>query len=201
MILYKYRDFSNIEFGLDIFINQRLYAANFKALNDPMEGRFVYSKGLLNREALMSIRGDKAEYRILSLGKSQYNMLMWSYYAGGHAGFVVGVEIDDEQADVEEVEYVDENTISHMDVKGGDLPKVILKRKLKLWDHEQEFRVFQRNQEFVKVKVRELIFGLKTDAIKKEMLSKIATKFCPDVEISTLSRDQLNTGEAGDYDF
>lgn len=43
-MLYKYRGFNNFEFALDIFVNQRLYAATYKKLNDPMEGRFIYGR-------------------------------------------------------------------------------------------------------------------------------------------------------------
>lgn len=198
MVLYKYRDFNNLEFALDIFINQRLFAANFKHLNDPMEGRFVYTKGLLRPGDLTEIRGSKARYNILSLGQAPTNMLMWSYYAGGHAGFVVGVEIDDEHTEVEPIQYVEELRLEEVQ---DNLPKYILSRKLRLWDHEQEYRVFKHNENFVKVKVKELIFGLNTDGNKKEMLTKIARQFCPDIEVRTIERDQLDTGEDFDNEF
>lgn len=198
MILYKYRDFNNLEFALDIFINQRLYAANFKTLNDPMEGRFVYTKGMLNGDDLLEIRGSKARYNILSLGHRPDNMLMWSYYSGGHSGFVVGVEISDEDVDVNPIEYVDELKLENVN---GDLPKYILSRKLRLWEHEQEFRVFKREDSFVKVKVKELLFGVNTDYNKKELLTKIAKQFCPEVEVRTISSNQLNTGEVMEHDL
>ncbi len=198
MVLYKYRDFNNLEFALDIFINQRLFAANFKSLNDPMEGRFVYTKGLFQQGDLMEIRGSKARYNILSLGQAPNNMLMWSYYSGGHAGFVVGVEVADDHVEVEPVQYVEELRLEGIE---DNMPKYILSRKLKLWDHEQEYRVFKAHDTFVKVKVKELIFGLKTDGYKKEMLTKIATQFCPGVQVKTITRDELNTGEALGYDL
>ncbi|OEK01507.1 hypothetical protein BFP97_08220 [Roseivirga sp. 4D4] len=198
MVLYKYRDFNNLEFALDIFINQRLFAANFKDLNDPMEGRFVYTKGLFRPGDLMEIRGSKARYNILSLGHVPNNMLMWSYYAGGHTGFVVGVEIDDNNTEIEEVQYVEELRLEGHE---GNLPKHILSRKLKLWGHEQECRVFKQHDTFVKVKVKELIFGLNTDDYKKELLSKIAEQFCPGISVKNITRGELNTGEAMAYDL
>ncbi|MBO3700518.1 hypothetical protein [Roseivirga sp. E12] len=198
MVLYKYRDFNNLEFALDIFVNQRLFAANFKTLNDPMEGRFVYTKGLLRPGELMEIRGSKARYNILSLGQAPNNMLMWSYYSGGHAGFVVGVEITDDNTEVEPVQYVEELRLEGVQ---DNVPKHILSRKLRLWDHEQEYRVFKQNENFVKVEVKELIFGLKTDSNKKEILTKIARQFCPEIEVRTITRDQLDTGEDFDNDF
>lgn len=198
MILYKYRDFNNLEFALDIFINQRLYAANFKTLNDPMEGRFVYAKGMLNGDDLVEIRGSKARYNILSLGHRPNNMLMWSYYSGGHAGFVVGVEISDDNVDIKPIEYVDELKLENVE---GDLPKYILSRKLRLWEHEQEFRVFKQNENYVKVEVKELIFGVKVDEGRKKLLTKIAEQFCPDIRVKTLSSNELDRGEVMPHDF
>ncbi len=146
----------------------------------------------------MEIRGSKARYNILSLGQAPNNMLMWSYYSGGHAGFVVGVEIADDNTEVEPVQYVEE---LRLDEVQDNLPKYILSRKLRLWDHEQEYRVFKQNDAFVKVKVKELIFGLKTDNNQKEMLTKIAKQFCPEIEVTTITRDQLDTGEDPDNEF
>lgn len=44
-ILYKYRTIDNLEFFLDTLLNNRLYAASFKDMNDPMEGVYVYRNG------------------------------------------------------------------------------------------------------------------------------------------------------------
>lgn len=40
MKLYKFRSLDNIEFTFDILLNERLYCANYKDLNDPFEGIF-----------------------------------------------------------------------------------------------------------------------------------------------------------------
>ena len=42
-VLYKYRAFTSFENVVDIIVNQRLYAASFKNMNDPMEGCYGYS--------------------------------------------------------------------------------------------------------------------------------------------------------------
>ncbi len=198
MRLYKYRGFTNIEFALDIFVHQRLYAANFKRLNDPMEGRFVYSRGSLNREELAEIRGNKAAYNVLSLSETERNMLMWSYYAEGHSGFVVGVDVADSRAIVEPVTYVDD---LQLDTTDGDIARQVLTKKLRLWEHEKEHRVLIRGDHFVSVDVKQLIFGLESDGTKKDLLTKIATKFCPSIEVTTISRDQLEKGDVEPYDM
>jgi hypothetical protein len=40
MLLHKYRSLTDWKFVLDIFAHQRLYAASFLDLNDPMEGDY-----------------------------------------------------------------------------------------------------------------------------------------------------------------
>ena len=37
-LFFKYRDISNLRYFLDILLYNRLYAAKYNELNDPMEG-------------------------------------------------------------------------------------------------------------------------------------------------------------------
>ena len=198
MKLYKYRGFTNLEFALDIFVNQRLYAADFQSLNDPLEGRFIYSKGSLDRNDLRKIRGEKSEYKLVSLSETPNNMLMWSYYSEGHKGFVVGVELADNQADIEKVVYV-ENL--NLDNTHDNPAKSILTKKLELWAHEKEHRAFKRNASFVSVKVKELIFGLYVDNGQKELVTNISKKFCPKIKVRQITRQELETGKVDTYDI
>ena len=38
---YKFRSLNNIRYFLDILVNNRLYAARYDELNDPMEGAYL----------------------------------------------------------------------------------------------------------------------------------------------------------------
>ncbi|MGB2863156.1 MAG: hypothetical protein WBC05_07500 [Sedimentisphaerales bacterium] len=199
-MLYKYRGFYNFEFALDIFVNKRLYAANYKKLNDPMEGRFIYGENLSERVNINEIVGDKARYKILSLSETPNNMLMWSYYSEAHAGFVVGVEITQTKAIKRTVRYVEDLRIDN--VRQQNLALYILSRKLKLWIHERERRVFIKNpgrETFVSVEPRELIFGINANGPKKELLASIAERFCPSIDIRQINRDDLETGHMDAY--
>lgn len=198
MRLYKYRGFANFELALDIFVNKRLYAADFQSLNDPMEGRFIYSRGSLDKCQLRKIRGQKAEYKVLSLSETPYNMLMWSYYAEGHKGFVVGIEVDDSDVEIKPVQYVDDLKI---DEHAQDVAKLILTKKLTLWSHEKEHRAFKRCDCFVSVKIKEVIFGVHAEQRQKELLTEIAKKFCKNVKISQVSRNQLETGCVDEHEI
>lgn len=199
MILYKYRSFENLEFALDIFVNKRLYAANFRSLNDPMEGRFIYTKGMLSKTDIKKIRGEKSEYKLLSLSETSTNMLMWSYYSEGHKGFVVGVKVNDSNATTDPVEYVDDLKLENN--HDGDVAKRILTKKLKLWTHEKEHRVFTQGHQFISVDIKELVFGIHTEERHVELLSKIAKKFCPGIDIRTLTRSDLETGEVDEFEI
>jgi hypothetical protein len=199
--LYKYRGFSNLLLALDIFANKRLYAANYEALNDPMEGRYVYSKGSLTQEQVRSIRGSKAKFNLLSLSATHNSLLMWSYYGEGHSGFVVGVRIVDPNASVERVDYVKALNLRKL-AKGlppEEMAKHILCRKLNLWAHEQEYRVFKRlvNQaefdSYISVEITDLYFGIRTEPVKAALIESVARAFCPAINVKRLQRGELDS--------
>jgi hypothetical protein len=191
VVLYKYRSLSNLQFALDILINKRMFAAQFERLNDPMEGSYLYEPDALQPRDIRRIYGEKASYRLLSLSKTWNNMLMWSYYSGGHTGIVVGVLVVDRRAKVDPVDYVDDLGI---DLNHHDVARLILTRKLRMWEHEQEHRAFVQGKSFVKVQIKELIFGLMTNAGQKELVKRVAEQFCPDIRIRTITRKQLDRG-------
>ena len=57
--LYKYRDLKDFRFFIDIILNNRLYAAAYTNLNDPMEGYYRYTTGEPTEEVLEQIKGEK----------------------------------------------------------------------------------------------------------------------------------------------
>jgi hypothetical protein len=187
-MLYKYRGLSNLQFALDIFINHRLHAAGYKDLNDPMEGQYNYIRGTLEPWQRDEIFGQKNQYRLVALSETLNNVLMWSYYAESHTGMVVGVEITQPDAQTVPIVYVDNLDI---DLEHEDIAQRILSKKLQLWHHEREQRVFVRRQ-FVSVDIRELYFGVGTRADVKELVSAVANVFCPGIQISTLTKDELD---------
>ena len=103
MILYKYRSLSNIKFVLDILVNQRLHCARHDKLNDPLEGVFWY---MLQREkGVRRIGYDKNNHkRVCSLSKSLNDIRLWSYYAEGHQGVAIEINLDNNN-DLYPVDY------------------------------------------------------------------------------------------------
>lgn len=191
-LLYKYRGLTNLQFALDIFVNHRLHAAGYKDLNDPMEGQYEDIRGTLEDWQREEIFGAKNQYRLVALSETHNNVLMWSYYADSHTGMVVGVEITEPDANIIPIDYVENLNI---DLQHPDIAQGVLSKKLKLWGHEKERRVFVR-QPFVGINVRELYFGVGTPAAVKELVTLIANKFCPGIQVSTLTKDELDYGGA-----
>ncbi len=102
-VYYKYRALEPWDYLLDIFINERLYAAKFEMLNDPMEGMFTYSEVNENRSFIREIVQEKAHLGICSLSRTHNNTVMWSYYANSHKGIVLGIEVDEQHNDIVDV--------------------------------------------------------------------------------------------------
>ena len=112
MKLYKFRSFENIEFTLDIIMNERLYCAHHKDLNDPFEGLFSTIEwkggGIIRpvvrpivRPIVRDLQGNYPQTvfktldelpsldndtRVCSLSSSMSDVRMWSLYASGHTG-------------------------------------------------------------------------------------------------------------------
>lgn len=187
-MLYKYRGLSNLQFALDIFVNRRLHAARYKNLNDPMEGQYEYIRGTLDHWQREEIFGAKNEYRLVALSETHNNVLMWSYYAESHTGMVIGVEITQPDAQTVPIDYVENLNV---DLNHHDVAQRVLSKKLQLWRHERERRVFVRRP-FVTVDVHELYFGVGTARPLKELITSIANNFCPGIQISTLTKDDLD---------
>ncbi len=165
---FKYRTLDNWEFLLDALVNRRLYAARFKTLNDPMEGKFRYRGSEVDYEQLADIKAHKAERRILSLSKSGDNHLLWAYYAGGHAG--VALEVvprlggGDELFDMkyEGAPLIDSTLLEHQ-------VRSIFEQKHSSWEHEQEARVLSL-RDFVDVDIKRVILGQRIPKARAELL-------------------------------
>jgi hypothetical protein len=166
-MLYKYRGLTNLQFALDIFINKRMFAASFESLNDPMEGHYVYDVGTLTPSEVRKIYSLKKQFGVLSLSRTPSNMLMWSYYAESNSGMAVGIEVADKATKTVTIDYVDDLMLEK---NNDDVPMRILSKKLKPWAHEQECRVFTRGNDYVSVRVKEIVFGLTTNTTTKELI-------------------------------
>ncbi|WP_299313601.1 DUF2971 domain-containing protein [uncultured Aquimarina sp.] len=181
-ILYKYRGLDNFKNFVDIILKNRLYAAEYKHLNDPMEGQYYYQRGELNRTIRDKIKDEKGTLRILSLSRVNNNQLMWSHYADGHKGIAVGVKIDNLKYDLQPIQYGGIATIRNSDYN-SQTAREILSHKLEVWNYEEEERVFQRNNIFIEVKIEEIILGQRVSNQNNGLIRELLEKINPEIRI------------------
>ena len=173
MIVYKYKSLGDsscaleqekqINYLRDIIKNNRLYAADFNILDDPMEGVFE-SENVRSDEVIQNILKNKNNLYICSLSPTYQSMLMWSFYANYHKGCCIEVEIADDI--LCEVEYHD-NPINidngdYVQLNTSEKTKIILSRKFKDWGFENELRILC-NEHHVNVIVKKVYFGMRVD--------------------------------------
>lgn len=195
-MFYKYRGITNLERTLDVIVEKRLYAAQFTDLNDPMEGIYLYDDQVLTPFERGMITKEKLEYRLVSLSETHASTLMWSYYAEGHTGVVITVDLLGNSPGTLPIQYIGPRRIdggNSVDARG------ILCRKYKLWEHEREHRIFtHKDNLYVDVDVKEIIFGLSTPNSVKKIVEAVAVKFCPTATWRDLRREELEGLEVTD---
>jgi len=195
-ILYKYRGLEPWEFLLDILVNNRLYAARFQNLNDPMEGVFTYSQDKVSPSFIEQMVNHKTELGICSLSKAHDSTVMWSYYAAAHKGVVIGVSVAPNSEDIIEVSsvsYSKENVFrGFLGSDASTEARKILSKKLSAWRHEGEVRVFSRSS-FVPVEVSVVYLGCLMPKQQKELLRCLISRLNPDVQVLDMDRDSLDS--------
>lgn len=181
-LLYKYRSLDNFKNFVDIILKNRLYAARYKDLNDPMEGQYYYRHGELNQSIRDKIRSEKGELRICSLSKVRNNELMWSHYANGQTGVAIGVKIIDQNYSTENVQYNGINYVRDQDYN-DQTARQILCHKLDVWAYEEEKRIFTMNEQYVKISVHEIITGRRMNTRDISLITELIEKINPNIEI------------------
>ena len=175
---------------------KKLYAAKFEELNDPMEGMFTYSEDQVSRSFIKRLVRQKARHRICSLSSKWNNTVMWSYYASGHKGLVLGVEIDEYSRDIVEIVKVGyAKNISFRGYAGSD-PRLdarkILSKKLSGWKHENEVRVFSKSKS-IPVRLREVYLGCSMPGPRRRIMRQLLKQINPAVDVHHVKLDQLDS--------
>lgn len=203
---YKYRSLEDFERFLDIIVNNRLYGAVYKSLNDPMEGKF--NRDGLSKEDLDTIYKNLKVTRICSLlSKQNYqkfpdDYLMWSHYANSHTGCCIELKITNQYNSgwtLKEVNYTD----IMPNVKGDDKNKIysILSVKTPLWNNEKEVRAvkiynqktFIDNSPYYHIKVQAVYLGYRINKDKALFYKKIINKINPKIRIFVI-KEEKNSG-------
>ncbi|MUK51507.1 DUF2971 domain-containing protein [Aliivibrio fischeri] len=186
MKLYKYRSFDDLRFLLDIFLNNRLYAAEYTQMNDPMEGHYLVKPEVINARTKALIKNEKDTVRIVSLSTDSDNQLMWSHYADGHNGLAIEVEIRDEFSELKKVNYQGLSELTHFAERDPlETAKHILTHKHEFWSYENEFRVLIRHKKFVSVVITKVIFGCQVSDDDKRFYSELLLKLTPNLKFES----------------
>lgn len=109
---------------------------------------------------------------------------MWSHYADGHRGFVIGFEIDESNYKVEKVNYNGLAQLSSFPRKFEDIKPIFL-NKINDWKYEEEYRIITEKQDYINIKIREIIFGAETSNDDKIIITKLAQLVNKEIKIET----------------
>jgi hypothetical protein len=172
-MLYKYKSLGSFDNFVDIILNERIYAAPYFELNDPMEGLYRYAQGTINKQLIEKIKGKKEKIRICSLSRNCNSTLMWSHYADGHKGVAIGVKVHSCE-EVGKVRYEGMSFVQNAARIGSDkTAKNILTCKLDSWVYEEEERVFVTTGKYAKVMVSEVVLGSRISDKHKSLVRKL----------------------------
>ncbi len=181
-LLYKYRSIENFKYLVDILVNNRFYAAQYTELNDPMEGHYYYRTGSLNEDIRQKLANEKGILRLCSLSEDENNQLMWSHYADGCKGLVIGVEIDELKYDVKNVVYGDLPFLERQDYNHMSAQS-ILTNKMQIWEYEREIRVFTNKGKFIRVNIKKIFFGNRMIIENRKLIRKLIEKINPEIDV------------------
>lgn len=183
---YKFRSLNNIRYFLDILVNNRLYAARYDELNDPMEGAYLINA--CSENIIRLLRDKKYKTRICSLSKDYRHTLLWVHYADGHKGCCL--EVTPKNFDVVDyINYVDDLPIVYNDTDGREL----LSYKSKLWQYEQEVRLFIKTS-YCKVDISQILFGYKISDADYRFYERLIHSINQSIVVRKIQESEINTG-------
>ncbi len=187
-MLYKYRGIKELRYFVDIVLNQRLYAAPYFDLNDPMEGHYLYNKGELDSDVRDLIKGQKDKLRICSLSNINNNELMWAHYAEGHRGVAIGVTINTSQHNVAPVKYDGLPQVGRQHIH-NTTAQDILSHKLEVWSYEEEVRAFTIGKQYVDVEVNEILLGRSMSTQDVGFIKKLVFNINSNIEVKSATNN------------
>lgn len=179
-VFFKYKTLDNFEFILDLILKERLYAAKYDELNDPMEG-VVKIDGTVPRNKLAEWEDLVSKLRVCCFTKQSDNMLMWSHYADGGRGCRIEFELANGQR-YHKVSYLKKPILSD---KGLTKESAIemLKFKDKPWNYESEYRCIVEDR-FVPIKIKSILFGPRARKETMDLLIHVIQECRPDLKLS-----------------
>lgn len=170
MLLYKFMGVTPFERVADALLGRRLYCSSPEQLNDPLEGMLgnhaeagkplddQLQAGLAN---LFQTERDLARARVCCFSASPDSMQMWSYYAGGHNGLCLEVDVSKFESKIIKMTYVDDTAFLRT-----KKPVERLAYKHSTWKHEQEHRLItidEAKRKWLPIEIRSVLISASMD--------------------------------------
>lgn len=153
--LYWYRSSDNFAEYINNYLQGKIHFSSWKAVNDPMEGYFLYCP---QHDSIATLIGEKSRIKICCFSKSYSNYLLWSYYAQGHSGVCIEYEVNELPENISKrcVKY--RKIIPAFDSTKTDKEQAIdcLTHKLAFWSREEEIRLLSYDSSSPDVKIGEM---------------------------------------------
>ena len=184
MKAYKFRTTNNFDNLIDILLNKRLYCADHMDLNDVFEADIRVGKDVGREKEFMTkmrhFQESVKSYRICSLSKTFDNHQLWAYYANGHTGLAIELELSETDDSIFEIEYSDDLLFFSDIIDTYELPKTICKpllTKRTTWEYEKEIRVVTKDKYFdIKHKITGIIAGTRMNTTTQIALDILCTR-------------------------
>ena len=127
---------------------------------------------------------------ICSLSKDYRHTLLWAHYANGHKGCCIEVIPKNFDA-LKSINYVDYLPIANNDTDGREL----LSCKSKLWQYEQEVRLFSKSS-YCKVDIHQILFGYKISDTDYKFYEKLIHVINPEINVKKIQETDIYTGHS-----
>ena len=177
MKIYKYMPYNYPQRIAEILSGSVFYFADWRALNDPMEGYFHYYDADHSPDELRDIVQSNDAYGICCFSMNCYEILMWAHYASNHKGLCIEIDADLERSPevtLESIKYPPK--IPWVKQRNGKVrdAKDILSRKIQKWKYEQEIRAFCEGKDRkLKVgRITKVILGLRVDEAVRRIVNQ-----------------------------
>lgn len=173
-MFYRFRSSQCPEFTEDILRNNRLFCADWRKLNDPLEGTYdtLITGATDNHLSLVKqVYSSKVRTKVCCLFQTYKSHAMWGYYADGFRG--AAIELDLPASAVRPIDYASGLRIHKWqdDPNPYKIATDILTTKHRDWERENEVRILHDGQ----------YFALPQGAIKRVILGSRATDKFEDV--------------------
>jgi hypothetical protein len=172
MMVYKYLTAARFFEYIDEYLAGKLYFANWKDMNDPMEGFFMVHKSEYEDKStqdklLNELKKEKQRYKICSASKVYKNFLLWSHYADSHKGICIGIEVNESDIPPHFIKYEDQTPYVEAinNCLAADNIVEILTTKMNYWKYEAEIRFLADREEPEMIKIgvtKKIILGARS---------------------------------------